>query len=40
MVHSSKAVEARNTTQQEQLAYLKEKDNKKKEKAKKWHGLS
>ncbi len=40
MARSSKAAEAQNATQQEQLAYLKEKDNKKKDKAKKWHSLS
>jgi hypothetical protein len=40
MAHSSKAAEAQIATQQVQLAYLKEKDNKKKNKAEKWHGLS
>ena len=40
MACSSKAAEAQNATQQKQLAYLKEKDKKKKDKAKKWHGLS
>jgi hypothetical protein len=40
MARSSKAAEAQNAAQQEQLAYLKEKDNKKKDKAEKWHGLS
>jgi hypothetical protein len=40
MARSSKAAEAQNATQQEQLAYLKEKDKKKQDKAEKWHGLS
>jgi hypothetical protein len=40
MERSSKAAEAQNATQQEQLAYLMEKDNKKKNKVEKWHGLS
>jgi hypothetical protein len=39
MARSSKAAEAQNTTQQEQLACLKEKDRKKKDKAEKWHSL-
>jgi hypothetical protein len=40
MVHSCKAPEAQTATQQEHLAYQKEKDKKKKDKAEKWHGLS
>jgi hypothetical protein len=40
MAHSCKALEAQTVTQQEHLAYQKEKDKKKKDKAKKWHGLS
>jgi hypothetical protein len=40
MAHSSKAAAAQNVTQHEQLDYLKEKDKKKNDKAKKWHSLS
>jgi hypothetical protein len=40
MARSRKASEAQTATQQEYLAYQKEKDKKKKEKAEKWHSLS
>jgi hypothetical protein len=40
MMHSSKAADVQNATQCEQLDYLKEKDEKKKNKAEKCHGLS
>jgi hypothetical protein len=40
MMRSSKAAEAQDATQRKQLDYSKEKDKKKKDKAKKWHGLN
>jgi hypothetical protein len=40
MARSCKELEAQTATQQEHLAYQKEKDKKKKDKTKKWHGLS
>jgi hypothetical protein len=40
MERSCEASEAQSEIQKEHVAYLKEKDKKKKDKAKKWHGLS
>jgi hypothetical protein len=40
MACSSEAAEAQNVTKCKQLSYLKEKEEKKKDKAEKWHGLS
>jgi hypothetical protein len=40
MEHTSAASEAQSEIQKEHVAYLKEKDKKKKDKAEKWHGLS
>ena len=37
---SCEALEAQSEIQREHVAYLKEKDKKKKDKAKKWHGFS